>query len=197
MRLDGVLVDSTHRTISIPVKINTRTTAGPQEYGLVHQTGKTHESILSTTNSPFVIHTAALLLSPDIAPRSATNRAPASRLTRNSLQKDVGPKGVPLTLSVEWRDHTNVISIPMESLVTGIGTNKALSGGGWRYTGSELVPAGFSAQITGSIVSLVADPSALVHYAGPGNDDDKNWVINTNRMPPANVPLSLVLRFEK
>jgi hypothetical protein len=194
VRLDGVLVDIDKRTLTIPVEINSRTSPGLQEYALVHQSGKTHESILVTTNAAFVIHTAALLVGLDMKAPTNSSRLPSDRLTREQIQGSA-KKGVPVAISLVASQGKATQTIPLESLVAGVGSTRAMESGRWIYTGSEFVPAGFSAQLTGSLVSLVSDRSALISYSGTGHDDDKNWQINTNRLPASGSKLNLVLAF--
>ena len=55
----------------------------------------------------------------------------------------------------------------------------------------------FLAQREGSAISLVTDPEALINYTGPGHDNDSVWIANTNRLPPPDVPLEVVIKLAK
>ena len=52
----------------------------------------------------------------------------------------------------------------------------------WIYNGSQMNAEGFAAQQTGSIISLIDDPDALINNPLPRRDDDDNWQVGTNRV---------------
>ena len=56
----------------------------------------------------------------------------------------------------------------------------------WIYNGSYFSDGTFLAQREGSIVSLIADPSALANNPRPDRQDDELWTLHTPAIPPVN-----------
>jgi hypothetical protein len=65
----------------------------------------------------------------------------------------------------------------------------------WIYNGSRFADAGvFLAQKEGSIVSLIADPAALVNNPRPDRENDELWTLHTPKIPPVGTPVQVTVR---
>lgn len=185
LRLGLVTVDAQARTATLPAVVNQ--TNGVIEYALVHETGKTHESLLRTAAGPMDLHAAALLLNIRPAgPQAVTNGAvtPANSVRAEAVWTNaVGPVSAPLHALLELRpDGARRTAAPFTV------TN-------WLYTGSFLTAEGFAAHFEGSVIALIHDPVALLNNPGPDAADDDVHFPRAAALPPPGTPVTLVLHF--
>lgn len=218
LQIDHVTVDSKARTLSFPAKINM--TDGMVEYLIVASKGKTHESLLNTEAEPIHIHTGMLLLGArPHATNDPTNDASiffdAKReIPGTKLKITVSPGSTtPATNTAANTTKTTDI----QTLLMLAETKQPLAPDDiphWIYNGSrfsetpelEPVPAGspprsgstkketqkiFMAQREGSIVSLIADPSALINNPRKDRENDELWILNTPAIPPVGTPVQV------
>ena len=61
----------------------------------------------------------------------------------------------------------------------------------WVYNGSRSSQGVFLAQQDGSIVSLIADPGALVNNPREDRENDELWIVNTNTVPAVNTEVQI------
>lgn len=198
-----VRLDKKQRTVSFPAVLNMN--QGPMEYFLVTHYGKTHESVLRTEAQPYHLHVAVLLLGatgadtngfsehPDHA-AAGRRPAPASGsqpITNPSMDTMPGDK---ISIEVSWSVDGKVARHSAEELVFNQESESVLGTGNWVYNGSLVADGIFLAQLGGSIVSLITDPTALVNNTGRGHDNDKIWTANTNRLPSFNTPVQVTFK---
>ncbi|MFM7103586.1 MAG: YdjY domain-containing protein, partial [Verrucomicrobiota bacterium] len=170
-RLGLVTLDARERTLSFPAEVNLR--EGQLEYAIVTRGGKLHESLLATDVRPLHVHLAALLLG--LAP---TNRAAPP---------------LPLSIEVEWKGNGPPRRVPLESLVGLAGGDarravvSPLSQRTWDYSGSGILQGSLEADLEGSLVALISDPSALARLPLPpgmvARRDQQFFVPQASRMP--------------
>lgn len=183
-QIGGVLLNKEKRTIQFPGVVNM--TQGQVEYLLVHETGKTHESVLKTSVEPYHIHLAALLLRPKKTPEP--HRIPGG--------PPDDPSGQKTGIVVRWQTGTEPREIPGEELVFNIGSRAAMPRADWIYNGSRVIDGTFLGQRDGSVASVITDPDALLNSMRPGRDKDDIWQVNTNTVPPVNTPVQITLQFK-
>lgn len=159
------------RTVSFPAKVKMR--EGQVEYLVVHETGKIHESILSTTASAKDIHVAALLLA---------ENANDPKLKLESICVSWIADGKTNRANVgEWIIDKRK-SRPREEIQ-------------WTYRGSRVVNGVFLAERDGSIIAIMEDRDALIDQAAPDASDDENWEPNAKALPPLGAPVTVELKF--
>ncbi len=190
-QLGEVKINRRQRTVSFPAVMNL--SRGAMEYFLVSTWGKVHESILRTEAEPYRIHAAMLLLG---AKGMGTNEEdlvaiPGPFISHPSSVRLPGDK---ITLELRWNEKGKETRKRAEELVFNNKTKAVLRRGSWVYTGSLFDGQSFLAQREGSVVSLVTDPEALINNTGPGHDNDTIWTPNTNNLPPADVPVEVVIK---
>jgi hypothetical protein len=178
-----VRFDKERKTISFPAVLNMR--EGVVEYLLVNSVGKLHESVLRSEAEPYHIHLAALL----IGGISPTNHA-ALGISRTSALP-----GQSISLSITWQTPAGPKNLSGEELVYNSDTKASMSRGPWLYNGSRLSEGTFLAQRDGSIVSIVADPDALVNNTRPGRENDEIWQVNAANAPLLGTPVEVTLKF--
>jgi hypothetical protein len=185
----GIHIDKERRTVTFPAAINMR--SGMLEYLIVAETGKTHESLLSTKIAPYDIQVAMLLLG--IAPAGKANAEPPGQLNKEYLKTAPELKGEKVSLFVAWPGHR----VRAEDLIWNLQENAAMTEGPWTYNGSELYDGKFLAQIDGSVAALVRDSAALMNNPRPGNDDDQIWEVYSQVTPPVGTAVDVIIELEE
>lgn len=164
LQIGSVRLNKRKRTISFPAKVAEKERA--LEYAIVHETGKTHEALLSTSAAIQDVHVAALLL-------------------------DAG--GLSPQIELTWRKHGGEARVPLHSM---IGMKEGSLDAVWRYNGSELIHGGFAASREGSVVALMNDPSALVNHPAAGAlMKDDVFFAQRAQLPPEGVQVTVVMTF--
>jgi hypothetical protein len=185
MQIGAVILDTRQKSLTFPALVNM--TTGLVEYAIVTTRGKVHESLLRTDAEPYHIHTAMLLLGakPSTNLESAAFFDPKRQIPGERLKVEVlfPPQIVP---AVEGGKPQ-----PIETFLAAAKSKKQIQPGeipNWIYNGSYFSDGTFLAQREGSIVSLIADPSALVNNPRPDRQDDELWILHTPAIPPVHTP---------
>lgn len=183
-QVGDVRFDRELRTIHFPAAVNLL--EGNIEYVVVNTAGKTHESLLRTAVQPVHVQLAFLLLG-------------ASRIGTNQLSTDpsVDLPGEKVQVELSWVSAGRTNRAPAEEFVQDRKSASPASRGAWVYTGSRLREDGFAAQLDGSIISLITDPDALINNPRRGREDDDNWLVRTNGLPPLHAPVEVTIRLSK
>ncbi len=219
--IGGVIVDPETRTATLPVKLNldadlitdaatglSRVSGEPVEYLLVHENGKAHESIFTTTVRPWALHTAMLLLGLEKAPRSASDVKAPSAIDDAFLATAPLPEGVAVEIELPIpADLPPAPPVPAYSAlfrwkvawdaVHEIDADSRLPQGAhpWTYNGSYFIQQAFIAEVDGSFISLITDPAALINSTHPLRINDDNWRTNPSLHLKIGDPAQLVFRF--
>lgn len=180
------------KTVTIPATVNMR--EGPLEYLLVGETGKTHESLLSSKVEPYHIHVAMLL----IGARDTSSQAPPppGRIDAEYLKKAPELQGDNVTVTLVWQRDGAEERTPANEWVLNHAEKAPMTAGPWRYTGSGLSNGTFRAQVEGSMIALITDPAALINNPRPGRDDDRIWTARKEKIPPLETPLSVIITLQ-
>jgi hypothetical protein len=192
--LGDIKFDSATREIRIPTLLNM--TEGVLEYALVHENGKTHESLLRTKVSPTELNLVLLLThyEPHIA-EAAKYLTEVKDSTKALMTKPMAKEGAnKLAVSVHWKDkdgkdHTAPLSAWFQNKKTG----KPVSLDHLTYTGSIISEVGFAAEFDGSIIATYFDLVAMVNCPVKENADDEIWYVETTVVPPVDTPVTLVI----
>ncbi|HVR35222.1 MAG TPA: YdjY domain-containing protein [Methylomirabilota bacterium] len=184
LRIGQAQLDQHARTVTFPASLNMR--EGMVEYLLVHEGGKTHESVLKTDTQPYHIHLALLLL-------GAKGASPDSL----SFDPSVPLKGESVHLRIQWIEDGNPREQPGERLVRNRVILDPLSEGPWTFNGSRVIDGTFIAQRDGSLVSVIFDVDSLINNPRPGREDDELWEVNPESIPPMNVPVQVIVELKQ
>ncbi|HEX7859207.1 MAG TPA: YdjY domain-containing protein [Verrucomicrobiae bacterium] len=210
LQIGQIEVDAKAKAITFAAVINMRD--GVVEYLVVNAKGKVHESLLRTDIEPFHIHTAMLLL----GAKTATNSEAAAFF--DPKREIPGPK---ITIEVALPPPEKK-GVEIETLLAFAESKRPVNMNDlphWIYNGSrftdtpglEPVAAGapqrqqdskreaekvFMAQREGSIVSLIADPNALVNNPRKDRENDELWILNTEVIPPVGTPVQVSFKLE-
>src|SRR5436190_746567 len=93
--------------------------------------------------------------------------------------------GTPVRIEIVWKDGKKEKSLPAEEMIRDVSRRDSMAKGPWTYNGARQFKNVFTAQETGSIVSCITDPDAVINNPRVRRDDDDNWMINTRKVPPA------------
>lgn len=178
-------IDTRAKSVSLPATVNQA--EGVVEYALVHEKGKVHEALFATKVSPRQLQAALLLLGAKSLPLD----------TGNTAAQAIHP-GSGIEIRVEWETNGPVANHPLESLLVtaadpAVPDGEPLAGGAWFFNGSKITTTGFAAEQSGSIISLVADPVAVVNNPRPGRLNDNLHLPRTALLPKKGQPVRLIL----
>lgn len=178
--LGKVRLDKKQKAITFPAVLNMNEAL--VEYLVVTSNGKTHESLLRTDAEPWHIHVAMLLLG-----------GKGSQGKPFPEDKTVPIPGEPLRVEIRWTEKGETKRFRGEEWIIDVARKQTTSPGDWTYTGSRFEEGQFRAQQDGSIISLIEDPDALINNPRPGRDNDDNWRVRTEGLPPLETPVEVTL----
>jgi hypothetical protein len=105
--------------------------------------------------------------------------------------------GEKVQIELNWLEGRKVRRAGIEEFVRDRKLSSKLKRSPWIFTGSRFRDDGFAAELDGSIVSLITDADALINNPRPGREDDDNWLVRTNGLPPLNAPVNVTIRVLK
>ena len=194
-QVGNVTLDKNAHSITLPAAV--QMTEGVIEYLLVTHTGKTHESAFVTEVEPFHLHTAMLLLGAKGSPESKGGIESSGQLTATTLKNAPVLKGDRVSIFVKWKAGGDVKHANAEDFVLNDGEKHNATRGSWTYNGSGFYKEGkFAAQIEGSFIAMVVDPTALINNPRPGHDNDSIWLVDPAKIPPKDTPIEITIQLE-
>jgi hypothetical protein len=176
-------IDQKKRQFSFPAVCNQ--TSGLVEYALVHENGKTHESILRTKVSPNLIHATLLLLKEN--PRPDFFRY----IEKNSTKLMQMPA---IQIFVEWEHNGSFHQALINSMVLNQTDDRELNESAFVFTGSKVVEGTYLAEMDGSIIAIYHDSRATLNSRDIHSNSDDVWIANESKVPPKNLPV--LVRFQ-
>jgi hypothetical protein len=192
--LGGIHFSSATHEVRVPTTVNM--IEGNLEYALVHENGKTHESLLKTKVSPTELNVALLLCNyePHIkeAAQFLTDPLPETKAKMALPMEHEGANRVHLT--VEWKDKDGTShTAPLNAWIKDLNSNKPLETDHWTYTGSFVSQSGYAAEDDGSHIAIYFDLVALMNLPAPDNRSDECWLVEKSAVPPLDTPVTLVI----
>ena len=176
-------IDQDKREFSFPAVCNQ--TSGLVEYALVHEDGKTHESLFRTQVNPKLIHASLLLLKEKPQP------AFFKLVEVNSSKLMQMPE---IEIMVEWEHNGSIHKTWINSMVLNQTDNRELSESAFVFTGSKVVEGTYLAEMDGSIIAVYHDSRATLNSRDLNSNSDDVWIANESKMPPKNLPV--LVRFQ-
>ena len=182
-RLGEIVVNKVERAITFPAQVNMD--RGMLEYLIVHNKGKTHESLLRTLIDPYNLQIAFMLLGFE-----GTDQ-------RLAMQGDPSlPKGERIQISITAADGAKAVTIPAEQwLINKIGDEmndvKTMN---WVFSGSYVDSGRFMAGETGSIAAIWHDPVAMIDNASPGGESNRIWFVKQGTVPPVGTSVKVTIK---
>jgi hypothetical protein len=178
-RVGAVTIDTAQRTVTCPGVVNMD--RGIVEYVAVAPKGKLHESVLRLDVKPLHVQVALLML--ELEPKNVL-QFQGERKT---------PQGDKIALTIRWRDAKGETQeLPAESVLMTQPKERPLERGAWVFTGSRVLPQGFEADISRSIVAVFPDPAAIVDNPRPNASLRTFWV-NPRRCPKRGTKVEFII----
>jgi len=190
-RLGDVEFDAQTRRIDIPVIVNMRE-GGPMEYILVHENGKTHESILTTTARPLHVQIVLELLRYASGHGDVFNRLLPDELLEAEGGDEQG-RGDAVDVAVQWEEQDDEHPIAAAPLVIDRQRAEPMSVEPWILTGSLSENGVFLAEAEGSIIAVYLDRFALFNMTREGAEIDERWGANGAAIPPVGTRGKIVI----
>ena len=191
-QLGEIRFDSKTHVITFPGEINMN--EGALEYALVHENGKTHESLLRTKIRAFDLNVVMLLcgFEPHLGQVVAGLSRPTPEMKKEAHKPMAKPGADNLKVHVKWKDDKGEHDQTVQEMVVALTTNKPLTAEHFAYNGSQIYEGSFEADREGSFIALYIDFLALINSVETRNYDDKNWIVNSANTPPIGTPVTIV-----
>ena len=197
-QVGDIRLSKNNRTISFPANVNI--TDGLIEYLLVHETGKTHESMFLTKIPPYHVQVAMLLLgAKGVDPSFFSDPPPSGPVSNAELLASETPPipGHPVEITASWKRHGTNVTHRMETLLFNKKAKQIMENGCWTFSGSVVWNGAFIAQIEGSIMSIVTDASCIFNSPHPQRDVDTTWFVREDWLPPEKWPVTVTVKVLK
>ncbi len=191
--LGDIKFNSATREVKVPCEVNM--SKGAVEYAVVHETGKTHESILKTKVSAVDLQVALLLT--NYQP-GHTGLFPGETDPQVRKQREVTAPKTPgannVQLFVETKQGDKVKRVLLSDWMLDTRTKKhPTTFDHWVFNGSMIQPSGFSAQLYGTIVGTYYDVTAIINCPSTDNSMDDIWSVNEGAVPKEGTSVTLVI----
>jgi len=175
-----ILINKERREFSFPAICNQ--TNGLVEYALVHDEGKTHESLMRTSVSPRLIHACLLLLKekPQAHFFSQLKNSPSRPGQIHSIK-----------IFVEWKEGGVPRKETINSMVVCQTDGRVLKENTFVFTGSKVMEGSYLAEMDGSIVAIYHDERATLNSRDDQSKFDDVWIANELSMPAKETPVTI------
>lgn len=193
--LDGIRINAVSREVRLPARIELR--QAPIEYLLVHETGKTHETVLTTAVSPTAIQVALLLANYQAATEGLLTKLPEEQRPQIAWKEEppATPGGNLVSIDVEWQEQGQTRRARLSDWVQNADTRQPPPDlQHWIFNGSYIDERGFIAQHEGSIVAVWLDRGAIFNSPAEGNWDDQRWISLPKNIPAEGTEVTVVIR---
>jgi hypothetical protein len=191
--LDGIRIQAATREVRFPAQVCLK--KAPIEYMLTTDTGKTHETVLTTTLQPTAIQVALLLANYEAATEGLLKDVPADE--RPKVWKEEAPKtpgGNRVKIELEWKVGDAVKRAPLKMMVQNIETRQPPPDlDTWVFNGSYIDERGFIAQHEGSIIAVWLDRGAILNSAAKGNWRDDLWISLPDNIPDEGTSVTVII----
>lgn len=192
--LDGIRINAVTREVSLPARVELR--QAPIEYLLVHDSGKTHETVLTTAVTPTAVQVALLLAHYEAATEGLLAKVPEAERPKIWMEEPPASPGANrVKMEVEWQEKGEAKRAPLADWVQNADTRKVPPDlDHWIFNGSYIDERGFIAQHEGSIVAVWLDRGAIFNSPAEGNWDDQRWISMPKNIPPEGTEVTVVIR---
>lgn len=193
--LDGIRINAVTREVRLPARIVLR--EAPIEYLLVHETGKTHETVLTTAVSPTAIQVALLLANYQAATEGLLAKLPEAQRPQIAWNEEppASPGANRVSLHAEWIELGKVKHAQLSDWVQNAETRQSPADlDHWIFNGSYIDERGFIAQNEGSIIAVWLDRGAVFNSPAEGNWEDQRWISMPKNIPEIGTEITVVIR---
>jgi hypothetical protein len=191
-QVGDVLFDSKSREIRFPANVNM--TEGLLEYIIVHESGKLHESLLSTKISALHLNLAFTLLrftpSRELCPLPNATGGTSGNFPEVPDETKAAAR---VMIDVEWKQDDKVRRVPINDWIQHGIKSTAMPSGPWVYGGSDFSDGKYVAELCGDIASIFLAPAAVLQYPGEDYADDTVWTPFPKRVPAVGSEVTVII----
>ena len=148
------MIDQKNRILEFNATSNQRN--GLIEYALVHESGKTHESLFRTKVRPQILHASLLLLKQPVESRFFENL-----WSEEPRKLDLGKSRI--RTEVQWDQNGTLHTSSLEELSLNTKDKSSLRDGAFIFTGSKKIEGTYLAELSGSMIAVYADEEAVIN----------------------------------
>lgn len=190
--LGSIQIDAAKREIRFPCTLLHQQI--PIEYILVHETGKDHETILTTAVTPLDLQVALLLANYTPGSTGLFAKLPKDEPLPFMEQEPKTPGAHRALISAEWEIDGKKHSSPLSQWFQNSELRVPPADlDAWIFNGSKIDNRGFVAEGEGSLIAVYADPNALFNSPAAGNHRDDLWISLPKNVPPEGTAVTLVI----
>lgn len=177
-----ILLDQHKRIVEFNATSNQKN--GLIEYALVHETGKTHESLFRTKVRPQILHASLLLLKQPVESRFFENL-----WSEEPRKLDLGKSRI--RTEVQWDQNGTLHTCSLEELSLNTKDKSSLRDGAFIFTGSKKIEGTYLAELSGSMIAVYADEEAVINSSDHDSNNDDVWIANEKQMPELETPVRI------
>ena len=181
-RFGEVMIDQNNRILEFNATSNQRN--GLIEYALVHESGKTHESLFRTKVRPQILHASLLLLKQPVESRFFENL-----WSEEPIKLDLGKSRI--RTEVQWDQNGTLHTSSLEELSLNTKDKSSLRNGAFIFTGSKKIEGTYLAELSGSMIAVYADEEAVINSSDHDSNNDDVWIANEKQMPELETPVRI------
>lgn len=190
--LGQITFNAKTREVRLPCAVNM--IKGDLEYLLVHETGKTHESLLKTTINALDLQVVLLLTNYQPGHTGLFFYEAEEARKRHEATAPKTPGANLVKIELEWQDGAQTKHAPATQWLLTAPQKKTPSDiTHWTFNGSMLQPSGFSAALYGNFFALYYDATAIINCPSKLNAVDDVWSPNTPEMPKEDTPVTVTI----
>jgi len=192
LRIGEITADPKTREIRIHTKVNLDDEL--LEFVLVHQDGKIHESLLTTTASPLHLNLAFKLLRYTASPELyVIQHEPGVSSGEFPVVPEETKAAARIKIEVEWRDGERIRKVPVNDWIQHSVKGSAMPPGPWVYGGSSVYQGTYLPESSGDMIAIFLSNSSIINYPGNDNHDDTVWWPYPKRVPEPGTDVTLLI----
>lgn len=192
LRIGEITADPKTREIRIPTKVNLDDEL--LEFVLVHQDGKIHESLLTTTASPLHLNLAFKLLRYTASPELYVIQHEAGVSSGEfPMVPEETKSAARIVIEVVWKEGERIRKVSVNDWIQHSVKGSAMPPGPWVYGGSSVYEGTYLPESTGDMIAIFLSKSSIINYPGNDNHDDTVWWPFPKRVPEPGTDVTLLI----
>jgi hypothetical protein len=159
----------------------------PLEFLLVVSNANEYEAIVRTDAKGSDLHLALLILGLKPGEPAHFSKDGSALLP---------PSGPLVDIFFEYQKEGKMMRVPAYQWLLDVHTKKACTNFVWCFTGSQFLENGvYGANMTGQLIGVVNNDLTVLDVPAikSRHTENREWVANTDAMPPADTPVTMIL----
>lgn len=165
------------------------------EYLITTKQGKIHETLFSTPIKPSNLNIALKLLGYKESKELFRILDKNFRETKDFHKVDEKTKAAArFDIFVSWKHDGKVKEVHANQMILNTKTKKPAKVNPYVYGGSYIFQGTFKPDISGDLIAIFTDRSAIANFSNLGAGDDTLWYPNTELLPKQGSKVTLIIR---